>query len=173
MRNSIIKYLLCLSIYICFLFIIFRTHNLIVADQSVKEIEQTNKKIWLDIKITNDLSKDLEIFGMENLKKDKKIPIKKIKEKKLKEVRPNLHYRLQLASIRKKTYDPKIKNEIKFENKEIELKIGNLIDSEVNIPGLGFFIRIQTKKLFSKNEAKLICDIILKEKKPCLILKAT
>ena len=53
------------------MFIIFRTHNLIVPDQSVKEIGQTNEKIWLDIKITKDLSQDLEIFGMENLKKDK------------------------------------------------------------------------------------------------------
>ena len=171
MRNSFIKYILCFSVYICFLFIIFHTHNLIIPNQSVKEIQQTNEKIWLDIKITKDISQGLEIFGMENLKKDKKLRTNKIVRKKFKEVKPNLHYRLQLASIRKKTYSPSIKNEIKFENKEIKSKIGNLIDSEVNIPGLGSFVRIQTKKLFSKNEAKLICDIILKEKKPCLILK--
>ena len=36
----------------------------------------------------------------------------------------------------------------------------------VSVPGLGLYVRIQTKKnLFTKKEAKLLCELILKEKK--------
>ena len=40
---------------------------------------------------------------------------------------------------------------INFSNK-IKDKIGTLMDSEVSVPGLGLYVRIQTKNLFTKKE---------------------
>ena len=46
------------------------------------------------------------------------------------------------------------------------------MDSEVSVPGLGLYVRIQTKNLLQKKQ-KLLCELILKEKKPCLIVKVS
>ena len=125
----------------------------------------------MDIKITESLKNNLEIFEIENQKKGEAIG-KDITNKVIANVQQKKNYRLQLASIKKKLYSLERIQGINFSNK-IKDKIGALINSEVSVPGLGIYVRIQTKNLFTKKEAKLLCELILKEKKPCLIVKVS
>ena len=169
MKIRIIKFSFLLIIYLSFLLFVMKTYYLIVPDNNIPKISQNNDKLWMDIKITENLKNNLEIFEIENQEKGEAIG-KDITKKVIANVQQKKNYRLQLASIKKKVYNLERIQDINFSNK-IKDKMGTLMDSEVSIPGLGLYVRIQTKNLFTKKEAKLLCELILKEKKPCLIVK--
>ena len=171
MKIRIIKFSFLLIIYLSFLLFVMKTYSLIVPNNNIPKISQNNDILWMDIKITESLKNNLEIFEIENQEKGEAIG-KDITKKVIANVQPKKNYRLQLASIKKKVYSLERIQGINFSNK-IKDKIGTLMDSEVSIPGLGLYVRIQTKNLFTKKEAKLLCELILKEKQPCLIVKVS
>ncbi len=171
MKIRIIKFSFLLIIYLSFSLFVLKTYFLIVPNNNIPKISQNNDILWIDIKITESSENNLEIFEIQNQKKGKDIG-KDITEKLIANVDQKKNYRLQLASIKKKVYSLETIQGINFSNK-IKDKIGTLTDSEVSVPGLGLYVRIQTKNLFTKNEAKLLCELILKEKKPCLIVKVS
>ena len=171
MKIRIIKFSFLLIIYLSFLLFVMKTYSLIVPNNNIPKISQNNDILWMDIKITESLKNNLEIFEIENQEKGEAIG-KDITKKVIANVQQKKNYRLQLASIKKKVYSLERIQDINFSNK-IKDKMGTLMDSEVSIPGLGLYVRIQTKNLFTKKEAKLLCELILKEKKPCLIVKVS
>ena len=171
MKIRIIKFSFLLIIYLSFLLFVMKTYSLIVPNNNIPKISQNNDILWMDIKITESLKNNLEIFEIENQEKGEAIG-KDITKKVIANVQQKKNYRLQLASIKKKEYNLERIQDINFSNK-IKDKMGTLMDSEVSIPGLGLYVRIQTKNLFTKKEAKLLCELILKEKKPCLIVKVS
>ena len=171
MKIRIIKFSFLLIIYLSFLLFVMKTYSLIVPNNNIPKISQNNDILWMDIKITESLKNNLEIFEIENQEKGEAIG-KDITKKVIANVQQKKNYRLQLASIKKKVYNLERIQDINFSNK-IKDKMGTLMDSEVSIPGLGLYVRIQTKNLFTKKEAKLLCELILKEKKPCLIVKVS
>ena len=172
MKIRIIKFSFILIIYLSFLLFVVKTYFLIVPNNNIPKISQNSDILWMDIKITESSKNNLEIFEIENQKKKGKDTGKDITEKLITNVHKKKNYRLQLASIKKKMYGLETIQGLNFSNK-IKDKIGTLTDSEVSVPGLGLYVRIQTKNLFTKNEAKLLCELILKEKKPCLIVKVS
>ena len=171
MKIRIIKFSFLLIIYLSFLLFVMKTYSLIVPNNNIPKISQNNDILWMDIKITESLKNNLEIFEIENQEKGEAIG-KDITKKVIANVQQKKNYRLQLASIKKKVYNLERIQDINFSNK-VKDKMGTLMDSEVSIPGLGLYVRIQTKNLFTKKEAKLLCELILKEKKPCLIVKVS
>ena len=171
MKIRIIKFSFLLIIYLGFLLFVMKTYSLIVPDNNISKISQNNDILWMDITIKESLKNNLEIFEIESQKKGQYIG-KDINKKVVANVQQEKNYRLQLASIKKKVYSLERIQGINFSNK-IKDKIGTLMDSEVSVPGLGLYVRIQTKNLFTKKEAKLLCELILKEKKPCLIVKVS
>ena len=171
MKIRIIKFSFLLIIYLSFLLFVMKTYSLIVPDNNIPKISQNNDILWMDIKITESLKNNLEIFEIESQKKDQYFG-KDINKKAVANVQQKKNYRLQLASIKKNVFSSEKIQGIDFSNK-IKDKIGTLMDSEVSIPGLGLYVRIQTKNLFTKKEAKLLCELILKEKQPCLIVKVS
>ena len=171
MKIRIIKFSFLLIIYLSFLLFVMKTYSLIVPNNNIPKISQNNDILWMDIKITESLKNNLEIFEIESQKKSQYIG-KDINKKVIANVQQEKNYRLQLASIKKNVFSSEKIQGIDFSNK-IKDKIGTLMDSEVSVPGLGLYVRIQTKNLFTKKEAKLLCELILKEKKPCLIVKVS
>lgn len=171
MKIRIIKFSFLLIIYLSFSLFVMKTYSLIVPNNNIPKISQNNDILWMDIKIAESSKNNLEIFEIENQKKSEDLR-KDITNKVIAGVQQKKNYRLQLASIKKEVYSLERIHGINFSNK-IKDRIGTLIDSEVSLPGLGLYVRIQTKNLFTKKDAKLLCELILKEKKPCLIIKVS
>ena len=172
MKIKIIKFSIFFIIYLGFALFVMKTFYLVVPNNNISKISQNNDVLWMDVKITESSNNNLEIFELEKQKKGEDTG-KDVTKNVMTNVQKKENYRLQLASIKKKVYSLETIKNINFSNYKIKNKIGTLINSEVSIPGLGLYVRIQTKKLFTKKEAKLICELILKEKKPCLILKVS
>ena len=59
----------------------------------------------------------------------------------------------------------------KIERNNKFLDLGKLASIEVELPAIGNFVRVQTKKVFSKKQADKICLKILETKKQCLVVK--
>ena len=144
MKIKIIKFSLFFMIYLGFAFFVMKTYYLIVPNNSITRISQSNDVLWIDVKITESSNNNLEIFELEQQKKSEDTE-KDISNNLISNVRHKENYRLQLASIKKKVYNQETIQSINFSNYKIKNKIGTLINSEVSIPGLGLYVRIQTK----------------------------
>ena len=142
-----------------------------VPKSSIQEIFPEKIIYWEDIKMSNNKNSSLEIYELKNLKNDENNTLSNDNQNILNKKEKKQIYRLQLASVKKSAYNYDIKKKIRLNHNDLDNNLGVLIDSEVNIPGLGPYIRIQTKKLFSKDDAMNLCKIVIKKKKQCLVVK--
>lgn len=141
------------------------------------KIQSVEKKkletLWINIDIS-DVSNTLDIF---NIQESNEISNQNNKNKetfiKSNDIKNILNdqkiYKLQLASIKKKKYSDAILTKIEKNNKFLDL--GKLASIEVELPAIGNFVRVQTKKVFSKKQADKICLKILETKNQCLVVK--
>lgn len=164
--------------YSSFLFLLFLTFDLMIPNKIQSIQKQKLDKLWIEVDIS-DVSNTLDIFNIQE-SKEKKNQKNQHKESMIKSdekinnlknvnLKKQKIYKLQLASIKKDKYSNTILTKIEKNNKTLDL--GELVSLEVELPAMGNFVRVQTKKVFSKKRADEVCLKILKTKKQCLVVK--
>ena len=150
-----------------FLLILFTYEN-VIHEKKIPKVDQETAIIWLDV---NNQKIEEEQFDIQDLTNN--VMKRNILEKKIlkfqKTIEKEQKYKLQLLSIKKQKFSKKIEREIEQEFAKFD--IGKLIFEETDIPSLGKFIRVQTKNNFIKEEAKLICEKLIKKDKKCMIFR--
>ena len=159
--------------YSFFVFLLLLTFDLMIPNKIQSVEKKKLETLWINIDIS-DVSNTLDIF---NIQESNEISNQNNKNKetfiKSNDIKNILNdqkiYKLQLASIKKKKYSDAILTKIEKNNKFLDL--GKLASIEVELPAIGNFVRVQTKKVFSKKQADKICLKILETKNQCLVVK--
>mgnify|MGYP001383150018 CR=1 FL=1 len=164
------------SIYFLSILLILLTYKNIVPEKDIIKIKQETKVLWLDINDVDGVGQNFEIQNLNKIEKAEyksKDRTKLVEHKKQLNTKKNIEekkYKLQFLSIKKKKFSEKIKKQIQKEY--TKFNVGILIFEEANIPSLGKFIRVQTKRNFIKEKARKICREIIKVEKKCMILQS-
>ena len=167
------KYLILITSYSFFAFLIIVAINAVVPDQDTPIFEE---KQMLIKKIDNNFQRDknsvYEIlennFG--NLEKEKEEESAKPANEVKKSLNSKETYRLQFASFKKEQKSVKIAKQLQDEFDKYNVKI-EVTTKEVMIQGNQIFYRILSKEFFSFNQAKDACKIAKKNKINCIIIR--
>lgn len=170
------KILLVFSSFFAFGIILFNAYQITNPLENIPEFFPDQKILFKDISFEETKPNELEIYKIIEPQKNKN-PINvnnnsdslvKINDLDLKFDDNNLNYRVQISSIRDKKKIMLIYNGLQkkyfnyFESKEPFVE-------EINIPGKGFFYRIKSLELYSKDMANRICEDLKNNNNDCIV----